>query len=310
MKILRILALQAALALYPAIAGAQNVITESSVTVVSYWVIGENHRFACTHTEEKKGEGEDSKKTASYNIDMSIVGANDTSYFIEAKYNGIQADSSADYAEKLMAQLMEGFVVKYRTDELGALQEIKNVDEIKAYLVKGYEMAIAQYKGKEGLYDSLLQVKEYLTSDEMVLQACEEITMLHFFHGGEYNRLKPGYGASEFPNLFGGPAFPAQAKIEVSKVATDKSQFEVSQFTKLDAVAAKPLILSTLKTVYKNLGIPIPEDAELIKHLEIKESINAQIQAETGWPLHVENVRLNRVNAVSDKKVTQIDLVY
>lgn len=309
MKILRLLALQAILFLSPAIVAAQNVITESSVTVVSYWVIGEQHRFACTHTEEKIGEGDDGKRVAHYNIDMSIVGADDTSYFIEAKYNNITIDTGADYAEQLMAQLMEGFVVKYRTDELGALQEIKNVDEIKAYLLKGYDMAIAQYKGKS-VYDSLLQLKEYLASDEMVLQACEEITMLHFFHGGEYNRVKPGYGESEFPNVFGGPAFPAQAKIEVTKVAEDRSSFHVTQFTKLDAVAAKPLILSTLKTVYKSLGIDVPDDTELIKHLEIKESVEAQIQTETGWPTRVENIRLNRINTVSDKKITQIDWVY
>lgn len=290
-------------------ARAQNSITPDAVTVVSYWDNSESHKFACRQTEEKVENGKITKRTTTFNITLSITSATEKAYFLQAVYSNIKSDSLATEEEKFFAKLMENLTVKYKTNELGSIDEILNLEELKKFLLDGYDRTIIKYKSSPAVYERLLKLRDAINTDEMVMKSIEEITLLHFFHGGEYDVKKPMTGAAEFPNLFGGPAFPAQAKIEVSKIAPDKSNFTVTQYTKLDQVEGKPLIIAELKKLFKNLGLDIPPDEELINKLDIKESISSQIITETGWTKMVTRNRTTTVETSSTKVSTVIALL-
>ena len=282
---------------------AQNEVLDTSVTVLGYWNKGDTKKYSCAVTEEKSANGEVTSLTTRYNIELKIVDSTATSYVFNAAYRNIKPDTLASAEEKFMARLMEGFAARYSTDENGSFTGLINADEMKKSLLMAFDKMIKKYSAQPELHKVLEAFRPLVSSDDMLAQATEELTMLHFFHGSMISRHRPFFGETEFGNLLGGDPFPAQAKVEVSNVAPDKSAFTITQYTRMDTKSGRTIMLESLKGFYKQLGITeLPPDEELLKQLDIKEVLAAQIIAKTGWPRKIEDTRTTVVGKSSTKR--------
>ncbi|HEX8333882.1 MAG TPA: hypothetical protein VF622_14780 [Segetibacter sp.] len=277
----------------------QNVVTDSTATVVSYWKKGDSGNYTLTQTKEKSDNGKIISKGSSISrIDFSVIDATEESYIInwryaEIKVNGNEAQNPI--SEKF-AKLVQGINFKYQTSELGEFQELLNWKEVQTSVFKIIDRLVIEYTDPQ-IAGVLNQTKAIFSTKESIEQVImKDIQMLHGIYGGEYKLKQKVSGETELPNFLGGDPFPAILNVEMYDLDKEEGlcKIEVSQV--VDKDKATKIIRNWIQKAGQS------KDSGT-SSINVSDKLKYEVELKNGW---VKSLHHNRTSETNGLRITEI----
>lgn len=281
----------------------QNIITDSSATVVGYWQKGDVANFTLTQIKEKY----ENKKlmmsgSSTSQIEIKVLYANKDSYILNWKYGDIkvQGEEGQDEAVKEFASLTEGINFTYKVSELGEFQELVNWAEVQASVIKILDKLIEK-SGNPSLQPVLRQARKVFSSKESIeMLIMKDIQLFHSVYGGEYLLKQKMVGETELPNILGGNPFPATVEVELYELDQKNNICKISVLQTIDKQKAADEINAWLKkNGQSKTNNPSPVD--------ITDKTDYEIELVRGWINRYAHIRTTQVNGM--KNVEKQELV-
>lgn len=243
---------------------------------------GQHFIYQCAHQEIYIDPATNDTATTHYNIEIEVLAKNDTACFLSATYRNVIADSQSSAESQFISSLINGLNIQYQTNLDGKLIRIRNVNDMKFYLLGSYTLAMEEFKGPAEEKNKLLTIQPFVTSDQFVMQACEEIPMMSHFAGSVFRLDTVNVEPSSFPNALADSTFPAISEVTVHDVGSD-GRMHISQKSRINYDLGGPMIISTIKNIFKEKGIPIPSDSVLIQMIRYSEDLEVTMQMPKSW---------------------------
>lgn len=270
---------------------------------------GQHFTYQCAHQEVYMDPAANDTATTHYQIEIAVLGKNDTACFLSATYRNVIADTQSSAESQFISSLINGLNIQYQTNLEGKLIRIRNVDDMKFYLLGSYTRAMEEFKGPSSEKDKLLTIQPFVTSDQFVMQACEEIPMMSHFAGSVFRLDTVNVVPSSFPNALADSTFPAISEVTVHEVGPD-GRLHISQQSRINYDLGGPMIITTIKNIFKEKGIPLPSESVLIQMIRYSEDLEVTMQMPNSWLTELyfekhsgfgstENVSITRMNLVN-----------
>ena len=242
---------------------SQNVVTDSTATVVSYWDKGDIMKYSLLQKKEKYQEAKlISGGSSTSTIIITVIDASEKSYTLNWKCSQIKLNDLEvrDTLTLRLLQLVEGIDFRYKTNELGQFQELVNWEEVRnsVYLLID---KLGQQSGNSGINSALAEMKKIFSSKESIEQIIlRDVQLLHNLFGGEYKLNEQITAESELPNFLGGNPFSAVLSVEMTELNRANNRCRI----KMNQVVDKEKLTNELNDWMKKLGKPKDSKLPLI----------------------------------------------
>ena len=170
--------------LHPEEGKCQNVVTDSTATVVSYWEKGDILKFSLLQKKEKYKDARlvsDGNSTST--IILTVIDATDKSYTLNWKCDQIRVNvaGARDTFSLRLIQIIEGINFRYKTSELGEFQELLNWEEVRDFVHQVIDK-LGQQSNNTDINSALLETKKIFNSKESIEQIIlRDVQLLHTF---------------------------------------------------------------------------------------------------------------------------------
>jgi hypothetical protein len=267
---------------------AQNVVTDSTATVVSYWRKGEVAKYSLTLKKEKYKDSQlISNGSSTSAIEITVVDATDKSYILNWKCTAIKLNNNEikdPFFQKLLT-LTEGINFKYKTSELGEFQELLNWVEVKNSVYAIIDNLGKQFKN-DVVETALAETKKLFNSKESIEQVIlKDVQLLHTLYGGEYTFKQKVQANTELPNFFGGDPFPAILTIEMTELNKGKNTCRIHMSQSLH----KTKLTKELSKWMEKMGKP--PDSKL-PEIYMEDNYDFQVELIKGWMSKAISIRI------------------
>lgn len=280
---------------------SQNVITDTTATVVAYWEKGDMANFSLTQTKQKYEKQKlVSQGGSTSTIEFKVTDATDESYTIEWKYTNIKVNSKEaqhPIVEKLV-KLTQGITFKYWTNEAGEFRELLNWKEVQATVNTAIDQLTVQYKDPQ-ISSISQQTKKVFSSRQSIEELImKDVQMIHAVYGKEFKLKEKITAATELPNFLGGPPFPSIVNIEMYELNPAQSSCKIELSQNVDKTEAATIIKEWLK----KSGQPVNSQADAIN---ISDILNYDFELKKGWVTSLQHTRMSEVGGIKQTE-TQI----
>lgn len=292
----------------------------TKVSFVAYWSVGDTYEYKVSKIKQQLKKGELVKdKKSEYTALFKVLDSTETSYTVSWKYEN---DLSNNY--KIPSNLLEKFSkyqfteIKYKTSETGEFLEILNWKEVSNLLNNMIDDIVDvlgknDKKVKNLLKKTMTPIKKMYSSQQGIEQlVIKELQYFHFPLGYEFDTKEPLTYVDELPNMFGGPAIKAQAKVFFESIDVNDDFCVFKQELDMDPKDS----LEMLKLVFKKMGVNDNKFKEALKtsKFEIKDRNIYEYYYYPGLPHRIENTRttIMNINNEEGKSITKtiIELQY
>jgi hypothetical protein len=190
-------------------------MADSTVQVITYWEIGDKKSYDITLEKFKiKNSDTISSEIISYDIEITVLKANDHSYTIEWNYQNITSSNQNPIAQKLLNTTKDLKII-FKTDELGGIIEVVNWKEIKNFIQKSLSSLKLEFKNVPEMDKVLKQIEAtYSTKEAIESTSIKDIQQFHCFHGAKYKLKEVLTTEIQVHNLYN-PLEPFDADITV-----------------------------------------------------------------------------------------------
>src|SRR5688572_9828202 len=190
--------------LHPENGMGQNVVTDSTATVVTYWEKGDILKFSLLQKKEKYKDARlvsDGSSTST--IIITVIDATDKSYTLNWKCDQIKVNDAGamDTFSLRLIQIIEGINFTYKASELGEFQELLNWEEVRDFVHQLIDKLGQQSKNTD-ISSALIETKKIFDSKESIEQIIlRDVQLLHTLYGGEYKLNEKISSETELPNF-------------------------------------------------------------------------------------------------------------
>lgn len=276
---------------------AQINMADSTAQVVTYWDKGEKQNYTVTVEKLKiKGEDTTSKEYVSYDVEITVLKAEDKSYTVEWLYKNMQSNNENPVIQKIL-KINNDLKVVYKTDELGIFVEVVNWKEIKDFIQEAMTILKKDYNEIPGMDKVFNQIeKTYSTREAIESVSIADIQQFHVFHGGKYKLAEQIELNMKVPNLYGDVPFDSQILVYLDEVNTDDKNFIIRSSQEINPEQLTNATFEYLTKMATTLKTTPP------KRDDIKDLANQTLTAsrihDTGWVIY----------SVQTKTVTSEDI--
>jgi hypothetical protein len=287
---------------------AQNVVTDTSASVVAYWKKGDKKTFTHKKITEKSKEEKIKKDSATHQVIITVLDETDTSYTLEWRYQGMPSSNKTNKEVAGLYMLLNELRVLYKTDENGSFMEVINMDEVLTYLNKSFDLLLKNSDLNHFGSDAMDELKSILSSRQSVeILLLKDVQLFHTLYGSEYSSTKQSEDV-ELPNVIGGDPFPAVVSYRFTGFDKIKKSIGVEMDMMVDKKAATKMITEYLNSTSKKSGKPEIKPGEM-PELNINDNYKYSIDQASGWPRSVHSVRLVNAMGSYSKETTIITMI-
>lgn len=175
---------------------------ENLVNVIPYWNKGAVYEYEVTETEyDFKRYDTINRKTTSYDLKLTIIDSTENSYTVEWKTKINMPTENPEIIKIIEEHFKDlgDYKILYKTNELGAIQEITNQDEVKKYYTRLMNIATKDLNLSENekkLFFQFIDNDEYF--DTFLLQ---DLNQFHQFYSYQFTTT-PIINEIEYTNPF------------------------------------------------------------------------------------------------------------
>jgi hypothetical protein len=229
----------------------QNVVTDTTATVVAYWQKGDKTQLSLTMTKEKYEDGLLKLKSSSTSIvDIFIADATEKSYTIHWKYSSVKINEAKEnpFAIKL-AKLSEGLTVIYKTNEMGTFDQLVNWKEIQNFIFASIDKIGKEFNTMESKKELDLIKNIYTTKESIEQAVLKDIQLYHNIYGGEYKLKEKLVAASVVPNFLGGDPLPSTLTVEMTDLKPKANYCKIQVHQDIDTAKITKVLNDWFKKV-------------------------------------------------------------
>ncbi len=260
-------------------------MADSTAQVITYWEKGEKQNYSVI-AESIKIIGTDttSREINTYDVEITVLNADDKSYTIEWLYKNITTNSQNSTVQKLM-NITKDMKVIFKTDELGVFVEVLNWKEIKDFIQKATSTLRKDYKDIPEMDKIIKQIEATYTTREAIESASiKDIQQFHTFHGAKYKLGEVLEGTLKVPNLYGKEPFDCDFTVYLDEINEEDNNFIMRATQEVNKEQLTNATFNFLTTMAKNMKVDPP------KREDLKELVNETLTASrihgTGWVIY------------------------
>ncbi len=257
-------------------------MSDSSAQIIGYWSVGDKQSFDVSYEKYQiKDQDTTSRMLVKYEIDVTVKDSTESSYTIEWFYKNYDIDTDNELVRKI-SKAAEDVSVIIKTDEFGALQEVVNWEEVRAYISKAMEplrKELEKVPGADKIIDQSMAI--YNSKAAIEANAIKDAAQFYTFHGGVYTLNEEVSGQMQFANNFGGEPFDVDVTLSLDELneEDDNSVIRMHQ-----VVNSEQLTNVTYEYLIKigTFGEQVP-DISTLPELTNEVWTASRIHGGTGW---------------------------
>ncbi|MBK8855961.1 MAG: hypothetical protein IPN10_18105 [Saprospiraceae bacterium] len=258
---------------------------DSTAQVVSYWEKGEKQNYTATF-DMYKVEGKDtiSKEKLTYDVEITVLEADEKSYTVEWNYKNAKTDSKLPVVKNLLL-LTNGKKVVIKTDELGMFKEVINWKEVKGFIQNIILKAKKEYTNDDPEKDKFFQQIEamYTTKEAIESSSIKDIIQFHNFHGAKYKLGEVLEGKTKQTNLYGPQPFDVDVIVLLDEINVEEDNFTVRSWQEINKEQLANATFNYLTKMASNMKQK-PPTRDDVKNIS-NETYTSSVVHPTGWIL-------------------------
>jgi hypothetical protein len=260
-------------------------MADSTAQVITYWDKGEKKNYSVSAEKIKiKGTDTTSREITTYDVEITVLKADDKSYTIEWFYKNLTTNSQNPTVQKLM-NITKDMKVVFKTDELGVFVEVVNWKEIKDYIQKATTTLSKGIKDIPEMEKVIKQIETtYSTKAAIESASIKDIQQFHTFHGAKYKLGEVLEGQLKVPNIFGVEPFDSDFTVYLDEINEEDNNFIMRATQEINKEQLTDATFNYLTTMAKNMKIDPPKREDL-KELS-NETLTASRIHGTGWVIY------------------------
>jgi hypothetical protein len=274
-------------------------MADSTVQVIGYWDKNEKQSYLVTLEKFKILETDTtSREFWKYEVDISIVDSTADSYTIDWYYHDYNIETDNELLQKI-SSIAEDMTVTIKTDEMGAVKEVVNWEEIKAYIYTGTAMLRKELKDIPNMDKFITQMEEMYASKEIIeAAATKDIQQFYMFHGGKYKFKEEITASIKSPNLYGGEQFDTELLLWLDEINPDDNHSLIRMKQTINSEQLTKTTFDYLTKVAATMDVP-PPDWDKFPPLKNETWILSQIHG-YGWIIYsIETKEVSANNALN-----------
>jgi hypothetical protein len=287
------------------------MMPDSTVQVCAYWQKGDKIAYDCKYTTVRtdKDSTQTTIRSASETRIFEVLEATESSYILQTSYKDVfDSNLSLNAGAEATNRIAEATVLQTRTNELGMVQELVNLDEMVEMMRKNIptivDATLAKYDKKElkksGLNrnDMIKGFTEVFCRPETVVTTClNDVVPLLTYHGArlalnEEYTVKQQF-QSPFPNTKG--TMETDMKFWVDTEMTDSVAVVIRSYAFVDNDQMMPFVREFMINSYEATSPGSPDTGDLAKLIDktiaeshmtasMEEFTVVEIHLASGWP--------------------------
>jgi hypothetical protein len=287
------------------VSNAQINMADSTAQVITYWDKGEKQNYTVTVEKLKiKGADTTTREYVSYDVEITVLKAEDKSYTIEWLYKNMQSNNDNPVIQKIF-KINNDMKVVYKTDELGIFVEVVNWKEIKDFIHDAMVILKKDYNEIPGMDKIFNQIeKTYSTKEAIESVSIADIQQFHVFHGGKYKLAEQIELSMKVPNLYGEVPFDSQILVYLDEVNTNDKNFIIRSSQEINSEQLTKATFDYLTKMANTLKTTPPKREDL-KDLENQTLTSSRIH-DTGWVIYsiqTKTVTSDNVSSVEERVI-------
>lgn len=278
-------------------------MADSTAQVIAYWKKGDKQNYSLT-VEKIKIKGNDTtyREVTTYDVEITVLNANDKSYTIEWFNKNNSTDSPNPIFKKLV-NMTKGMKVVYKTDELGVFTEVVNWKEIKSYIQKATSTLRKDLKDIPEMDKVLKQIEAtYSTKEAIESASIKDIHQFHMFHGAKYKLGEVLEGQLKVPNIYGTEPFDSYFKVYLDEINEKENNFIIRATQEVNKDQLINATFNYLTTMANTMKVDPPKKEDL-KNLTNETLTISRIHG-TGWVIH--SVQTTKVTSDNITNIEEI----
>jgi hypothetical protein len=286
--------------LFPA--AAQINMSDSTVQVIGFWNKNEKQSYAVSLEKYKiKGIDTTEYEYFKYDVDITVLDSTADSYTIEWFYRNFDVQSDNKFTQSLTA-LSEALKVKIKTDELGAIEEVLNWQEVSEYIKKGTRELKKEFKDIPKIDEIVNQVETMFTSKQAIESAgIADAQQFYTFHGAKYKLAEVLEGTLKVPNLFGSEPFDSDFTVYLDEINPDDNNYIMRSTQVVNSEQLTETTFQYLVNQSKLLGVKAPDRSDIPQLAN--ETYTASRIHGSGWVIY--SILTKKVNAEDVTKIEE-----
>jgi len=282
-------------------------LEDSTVQVIGYWDKNEQQSYLVTLEKLKITDSDTTARDLfKYEVDVSIIDSTANTYTINWYYHNFDIQSNNELLKKA-SSIAEDMTITIITDELGAVQEVVNWEEIQAFIYNGISLLRTESKDLPNVDQIIEQLKGLYSSKDMIeTAAIKEIKQFYTFHGGKYKlgeEIKVGMKAG---NLYGGEPFDMDLLLSLDEINPEDNNSIIRMKQTVDSEQLTKATFDYLTHMASTMEVspPIWADFPLLKN----ETWTASRIHGSGWIIYsIETKEVSTENALNvEERIIEI----
>lgn len=266
----------------------EQLLTDSTVTVVGNWKKGDKARFLIVKTKTQS-QGRLSRVTDSLGAyaEISVLEADSGRFIMQWKSI---PPKNAPAAQDAASRFLDNLEFKYTVLQTGEYAGLLNADEIKDAAYRMIDKTVKERNIKDPKFSA--EMKKMFSSKENIEAAVmRDVLVYHTLYGGEYTLKKKISEPSLLPNVLGGDPLPAILTAELTGINRLKNTCTIKINHVLDPAKINAAMADWRKKYVKSRNTKTPS-------ISVNDNITVTLDLVNGWFNEINNVRNVVVNGV------------
>ncbi len=282
-----------------------NLLSNSKVTTIGYWNIGDKSIYHVTESDTKYKANSDKiarQSKVEYDLELKVVDSTEHTYVFEARYLNQKHETNDQELEKILNSLQMESVIRYQTDEFGTFDTILNLTELKDELVqklKESKTMVAESKDPEmaKTYTTVIDlfIANFSTLEDVEAMYITDIITIHGIYGFELTLSKPIDLEMIFPTI-GNLSLTGTGKLTLISINKAKNLAIMNLSSKPNKEELKEFMFSfiTVFMMDKTKKINFKE-----ANVNMSNKLKMTMSLSDGW---MESVESSQTAIISDSK--------
>ncbi|MCQ2230006.1 MAG: hypothetical protein MJZ13_09730 [Bacteroidales bacterium] len=279
--------------------GFAQYMPDSTVQICAYWNKGEKMSYECSRKQIRKTKtgGELTVSSSKETMVIDVLDATEKSYVIQLGYKDIlDLNAEVNVSNVLINKLSENLKIRVKTNELGTLEEILDMDNTISQLKQQTITLIDDmYSKSEEVQkamtrEQVMAMIENFCTKELLVGAClDDISPLVMYHGGKYE-IGEEYAVDVNYNVAN---VPLQGKMTfwVDPEESDSTFAVIRSYTLIDGEdvlnVSKNLMLTSIQSIKPDADV---QEVEKMIDAAIKEyNMTDRFEQYTTSIVHVDS---------------------
>jgi hypothetical protein len=236
---------------------AQLKLQDSTVNVIAYWDLNEQHEYSVTLQKLIKDEKDTIlNELITYNVLVTVIDSTEKNYVVRWQYKDHKTNSTNEILKKIMEET-GSISVDIITDQNGQIEGIKNWEEVSDYVNGGVQemfKSVPQKAEVGKIVDPILAA--YKTKAGVEATSIQDAQQAYAHHGFQYKLNEPYIAVIDRENFLTKSKKPLKATVNITleEMNEEDNNYVIRNITQYDPEQMTDFLYEFMNELAENVG--------------------------------------------------------